>query len=160
MSARHGQPPTPFLLDAAWLAAWRQDVEAVLARLLPGFEDLFGYPPGENTIQDPDPDGMTAAQRLAAHPGVAAVLPRLCRRIGKVVLADVGNGYFIHSAVQVLRDLADSGATPLGDAGEGTFFDAHDLSCPSTAFGSIHSLSKSTVGSVSTATYLRNRSTA
>ena len=122
MSARHGQPATPMRPDAGWLAAWRKDVEAALGRLPAGFEDHFGYPPGENTIQDLDPDGLTAAQHLAAHPGVAAVLPHFYRHVGEVVLTDVGNAYFIHPAAHVLRDLAEDGPIPLGDGGPGTFF--------------------------------------
>jgi hypothetical protein len=122
MSIRHGQPPTPIRPDATWLAAWRHDLEAALARLLSGFEDRFGYPPGENTIQDPEPDGLTAAQHLAAHPGVAAALPHFYRQVGEVTLADAGNGYFIHPPADVVRDLADGGAIPLGGAGTGVLF--------------------------------------
>ncbi|WP_051451541.1 hypothetical protein [Actinospica robiniae] len=122
MSAPHGRPATPIRPDAGWLAAWRKDVEAALGRLLPGFEDHFGYPPGENTIQDPDPDGLTAAQHLAAHPGVTAVLPHFYRHVGEVMLADIGNAYVIHPATHVLRDLAEDGPIPLGDAGAGTLF--------------------------------------
>jgi hypothetical protein len=75
MSTRHGQSPAPIRPDSGWLATWRQDIDAALARLLPGFEGHFGYSPGENTIEDPDPDGLTTARHLAAHPGV----PQRCR---------------------------------------------------------------------------------
>jgi hypothetical protein len=122
MSTHHGPPPTPIRPNAAWLVAWRHDVEAALARLLPAFEDRFSYPPGENTIHDPDSDGLTAAQHLAARPGVAAVLPHLYRHLGEVVLADVGNAYFLRPATDVLRELANSGPVPLAGAGAGTFF--------------------------------------
>jgi hypothetical protein len=122
MSTRYGQPPTPIRPDAAWLATWRKDIETALTKLLPGFENHFGYPPGENTIQDPDPDSLTSARHLAAHPGVAAVLPHFYRHIGQVILADVGNAYFIHRASHVLSDLTDGGPIPLEDAGTGTFF--------------------------------------
>jgi hypothetical protein len=39
-----------------------------------------------------------------------------------VVLADVGNAYFIHPASHVLRDLTEGGSVPLGDAGTGALF--------------------------------------
>ena len=104
------------------LTTWRNDTDAALLRLLPGFEERVGYSPGENTIRDPDSDGLTAARSLAAYPGVATALPRFYQHVGEVVLADVGNAYFIHSAADALHDLAASGPIPLGDAGAGTFF--------------------------------------
>jgi hypothetical protein len=112
----------PIQPDAAWLAAWHRDIEAALVGLLHGFEGRFGYPPGENAVRQPDPGGLAAAQRLAANTGVAAVLSHFYRHVGEVVLADVGNAYFIHPASHVLRDLTESGLIPLGDADTGALF--------------------------------------
>lgn len=122
IESRRDLQQKPIRPDAAWLALWCEDVDSALARLLPGFEDRFGYPPGENAVRRPGPDGLAAAQRLAAHMGVVAALPHFYRHVGEVVLADVGNAYFIHPASHVLRDLSDSGPIPLRGTDTGAFF--------------------------------------
>jgi hypothetical protein len=125
---------------AAWLADWRQAVNAAADALLAGFEERFGYPAGENAVDEPDDDGLAAAEQLAAHPAVAPPLPHFYRHIGGVVLSDVGNAYFIHTAAQVRRDLAESGPIPLGPSGPGAFFasDGGGIHFVIAADGTIH----------------------
>lgn len=110
--SEHRDPPAT-RPDPAWLAAWRQEIDAATATLLAGFEDRFGYPPGRNAIDAPGPDDLAAAAQLAELPVIAASLPWIYRHIGQVVLADVGNAYFIHPASHVLSDLTECGPIPL-----------------------------------------------
>jgi len=122
---------------AAWLADWRQAVNAAADALLAGFAERFGYPAGENAVGEPD---LAAAEQLAAHPAVGPPLPHFYRHIGGAVLSDVGNAYFIHTAAHVLSDLAESGPIPLGAAGPGAFFasDGGGIHFAIAADGTIH----------------------
>jgi hypothetical protein len=126
--------------DAAWLEDWRQDIIVAAGALLAGFQERFGYPAGPNAVVDPTPDGLAAAGRLAEHPAVAPPLPYFYRHVGEVVLADVGNAYFIHPATHVLRDLADSGPIPLGASGPGAFLasDGGGIHFALAADGTVH----------------------
>ncbi|MBF6469882.1 hypothetical protein IU427_32680 [Nocardia beijingensis] len=107
--------------DDAWLAAWRQDINAMRA-LVAGFEGRFGFAPGRNTIDSPDPADLAAAHHLAEHQEMAASLPHFYQHISAAVLEDIGNGYFIHAASHVLHDLAENGPITLGEPGPATLF--------------------------------------
>ena len=92
-------------LSAGWLSQWRSQVDAALKTLLSTFEEKYGYPPGTNEIKPPDADDRTAAAELAREHLTPVDLVTFYRSIGEVVLADVGNAYFFHSARRVLDHL-------------------------------------------------------
>lgn len=119
--SNHGDRPTT-RPDATWLATWSRDIDAATRALVADFEGRFGYPPGRNSMNAPDPDALVAAHQLAKRQEVAAPLPHFYRHIGEVVLEDVGNAIFIHPASHVLHDLADSGPIPLGEPGPAALF--------------------------------------
>ncbi|EWM18012.1 hypothetical protein [Kutzneria sp. 744] len=108
--------------DPAWLAAWRHDINTVTQTLVADFENRFGYPPGRNDVDEPGPAELDAARQLAEHSAAAEPLVRFYRHIGEVVLADVGNAYFIHPAAHVVDDLASSGPIRLGPRDRGVVF--------------------------------------
>jgi hypothetical protein len=92
-------------LSAGWLSQWRSRVGAALETLMSTFEERYGYPPGTNEIKPPDAGDRSAAAELARECLIPADLVTFYRSFGEVVLADVGNGYFFHSAGLVLDHL-------------------------------------------------------
>lgn len=60
---------------------------------------------GTNEIKPPDADDRTAAAELAREHLVPLDLVTFYRSVGEVVLADIGNAYFFHSARLVLDHL-------------------------------------------------------
>lgn len=137
--SEHGDRLTP-LTGPVWLAAWRRDIDTATATLLAGFEDRFGYPPGRNAIDIPGPRGLAEAARLAELPAPAVSLTVFYRYIGQVVLEDIGNAYFVHSAAHVLRDLTERGPIALGEPGPGTVFasDGGGILFAITSDGAVH----------------------
>jgi len=77
---------------------WRTAVQAAVDRIMAGFEERYGYPPGSNRIGAPDG---------RSHPGLPADLLRLYTVVGYVSLPDVGNGLFVHGAAQVAQAYAN-----------------------------------------------------
>lgn len=71
-------------------------------------------------------------------PTSAEPLAQLYRHIGEVVLADVGNAYFIHPAAQVVHDLATSGPIRLGRHGSGAVFASDRGGIRFAADGTVH----------------------
>lgn len=92
-------------LSAGWLSQWRSQVGAALETLMSTFEERHGHPPGTNEIKPPDADDRNAAAELAREHLAPVDLVTFYRSVGEVVLADVGNAYFFHSARLVLDHL-------------------------------------------------------
>ncbi|MFH9727605.1 hypothetical protein ACH4M4_32260 [Streptomyces sp. NPDC017254] len=67
-----------------------------------GFEERYGYGPGENAIHPPEAGDRAAASRLAAESAAFADLAVYYGEIGAVNMSDVGNAYFLHSGAQAL----------------------------------------------------------
>ncbi|MEU9144939.1 SMI1/KNR4 family protein [Streptomyces sp. NPDC048349] len=97
----------PAPLTAASLAAWREEVSAALHAVTCGFEETYGYGPGENRIRPPEAGDRAAAGRLAAESTAFADLALYYSEIGAVHMSDVGNAYFLHSGSQALGDRID-----------------------------------------------------
>ncbi|MEV7443242.1 SMI1/KNR4 family protein [Streptomyces sp. NPDC091204] len=102
--------PAPLTADS--LAAWRAEVSAALHTVTCGFEEKYGYGPGENAIHPPEAADLAAAGRLAAESAAFAELALYYGEIGAVHLSDVGNAYFLHSGEGALDE-----RVPLPEAG-------------------------------------------
>ncbi|MEU6763887.1 SMI1/KNR4 family protein [Streptomyces sp. NPDC046853] len=73
------------------------------------FEETYGYPPGRNEVRLADADDLRAAREYAREmPGSDEQL-KFYESFGEVALPDVGNGYFIHSARDVLHRVSEEG---------------------------------------------------
>ncbi|MEW2424756.1 SMI1/KNR4 family protein [Streptomyces nigra] len=78
------------------------------------FEDRHGFPPGTNEVRPADHDDQAAACRLAQVTSAPADLVTFYDSIGGVTWADVGNGYFLESASNVLQRLQEDGIVDAG----------------------------------------------
>ncbi|MDX3118828.1 SMI1/KNR4 family protein [Streptomyces scabiei] len=101
-------------LSPAWLAGWTSRVSGALAALTSEFERRHGYPPGANEVRPADRDDRTAARALALGSGIPADLVTFYDSVGAVTWADVGNGYFLDSAGDVLLRLQEHDAAVVG----------------------------------------------
>ncbi|MEW2260661.1 SMI1/KNR4 family protein [Streptomyces sp. NPDC047869] len=81
------------------------------------FERRHGFPPGVNEVRPADHTDRAAARTLAKVSFVPADLVTFYDSIGYVTWADVGNGYFVDPAGDVLLRLKEYGAV---DTGAGT----------------------------------------
>lgn len=80
----------------------------IASKIMEGFEATHGYPPGDNVV--------VGADAHAAHEGLSAVgvtgdLLQLYSVVGAVSLPDVGNGFFVHSADDVVDGIRDGQPT-------------------------------------------------
>jgi len=81
-------------MDLEDLRTWRTAVEDALGSAMAGFEGRFGYPPGENLVEDPD--DIDATRLAAIGPSIPGDLLHLFATVGCVSLPDIGNGIFVH----------------------------------------------------------------
>ncbi|WP_329042218.1 hypothetical protein OHT61_28850 [Streptomyces sp. NBC_00178] len=94
--------------SAAWPARWSGEVTGALSCMVSTFEERYGYEPGANEVR-------IAGRKDSVTPAIDRELRgfedllTFYEAIDEVVLPDVGNGYFIHSADDVLRRLAEEG---------------------------------------------------
>ncbi|MFJ9130327.1 SMI1/KNR4 family protein [Streptomyces sp. NPDC102340] len=78
------------------------------------FERRHGFPPGANEVRPADSDDQAAARALAQASLIPADLVTFHDSIGDVTWADVGNGYFLDPAIDVLLQLQEYGAVGIG----------------------------------------------
>ncbi|MEU9462932.1 SMI1/KNR4 family protein [Streptomyces sp. NPDC048312] len=78
------------------------------------FERRHGFPPGTNEVRPASRDDQTAARALAQAGLIPADLATFYDSIGDVSWADVGNGYFLDPASDVLLRLQENGAVDAG----------------------------------------------
>ncbi|MFE1589101.1 SMI1/KNR4 family protein [Streptomyces sp. NPDC058737] len=73
------------------------------------FENRHGFPPGTNEVRPADHDDQAAARGLAQVAHSPSDLVTFYGSIGEVTWADVGNGYFLDPAIDVLQRLQEYG---------------------------------------------------
>ncbi|MGW0818262.1 SMI1/KNR4 family protein [Streptomyces viridiviolaceus] len=78
------------------------------------FERRHGFPPGTNEVRPASGDDQAAARALARAGRIPADLAAFYDSIGGLVWEDVGNGYFLDSAGDVLRRLQERGTVDVG----------------------------------------------
>ncbi|MGE7391776.1 SMI1/KNR4 family protein [Streptomyces sp. NPDC004126] len=101
-------------VTADFLAGWREEVSAALAAVVAGFEEKYGFGPGENAVHPPEAADRIAAERLAAESPAFADLAAYYGAIGAVDMGDIGNGYFLHPASHAVDErtaLPEAGGT-------------------------------------------------
>ncbi|MEU6198094.1 SMI1/KNR4 family protein [Streptomyces sp. NPDC047061] len=79
-----------------------------------GFEHRHGFPPGTNQVRPADQDDQAAARTLAQVTPTPADLVTFYESIGDVTWADVGSGYFLDPAGDVLMRLQEYGVVDVG----------------------------------------------
>ncbi|GGV26514.1 hypothetical protein GCM10010277_08150 [Streptomyces longisporoflavus] len=95
--------------SAAWLLQWRAQITDAVAAMAATFEETYGFPAGDNEVRLADEDDRRAVRAYAREwPGTDDLLT-FYRSIGEVLLPDVGNGIFLHSARDVLHRVAEEG---------------------------------------------------
>ncbi|MER7517874.1 SMI1/KNR4 family protein [Streptomyces sp. NPDC126499] len=78
------------------------------------FERRYGFPPGINQVRTADREDQAAARTLARESLISVDLSTFYGSIGEVTWADVGNGYFLDTAGDVLLRLQEDGAVAIG----------------------------------------------
>ncbi|MCF3130222.1 SMI1/KNR4 family protein [Streptomyces olivochromogenes] len=78
------------------------------------FELRHGFPPGTNEVRPASRDDQAMARALAQIGPTPADLITFYDSIGDVTWADVGNGYFLHPASDVLLRLQEYGVVDVG----------------------------------------------
>jgi hypothetical protein len=95
--------------SAAWLERWRDEVTSAVAAVMSTFEKTYGYPPSRNEVRVADESDLRAAADYGREGCGFREMSTFYESIGEVVLPDIGNGYFVHSARNVLDRLAEEG---------------------------------------------------
>ncbi|MEU0031286.1 SMI1/KNR4 family protein [Streptomyces sp. NPDC006335] len=101
-------------LSPDWLVSWTDRVSGALAAMTGEFERRQGFPPGTNEVRPASSDDQGAVRALAQASLMPADLVTFYGSIGGVTWADVGNGYFLDPASDVLLRLQEAGAVDLG----------------------------------------------
>ncbi|MGV9929469.1 SMI1/KNR4 family protein [Streptomyces olivaceoviridis] len=101
-------------LSPAWLASWTDRVSGILTAMTGEFERRHGFPPGTNEVRPASRDDQAAARALAQVSLIPADLVTFYDNIGDVTWADVGNGYFLDAASDVLLRLQEYGIVDVG----------------------------------------------
>ncbi|PPS88851.1 SMI1/KNR4 family protein [Streptomyces sp. MH60] len=101
-------------LSPAWLASWTERVSGTLTARTGEFEHRHGFPPGINQVRPADHDDQAAAHTLAQVTPTPADLVTFYESIGDVTWEDVGNGYFLDTAGDLLLRLQEYGVVDVG----------------------------------------------
>ncbi|WP_255345482.1 hypothetical protein [Streptomyces chartreusis] len=78
------------------------------------FEHWHGFPRGANEVRPADHDDRAAARTLARTTPTPADLVIFYDSIGDLTWADVGNGYFLDPAGDLLLRLQEDGVVDVG----------------------------------------------
>ncbi|MFH8485007.1 SMI1/KNR4 family protein [Streptomyces longisporoflavus] len=108
--------------SAAWLSQWRAEITDAVDAMAATFEETYGFPAGDNEVRLADEDDSRAVRAYAREMPGADDLLTFYQSIGEVLLPDVGNGFFLHSARDVLRRVEEEGHVflPMADDPHGT----------------------------------------
>ncbi|MET9463080.1 hypothetical protein ABZY05_50415 [Streptomyces canus] len=80
------------------------------------FKETYGCEPGTNEVRVADEEALRAARDYGRELLGFEDLLTFYESIGEVVLPDVGNGYFVHAARDVLDRLAEEGSVFVPEA--------------------------------------------
>lgn len=119
-------------LSPSWLASWTSRLSKTLKAMTGEFERRHGFPPGVNEVRLADHADQAAARTLAQVSLVPADLVTFYNSISEVTWADVGNGYFVDSAADVLLQFKQYGTVDVGaDQKDGAWSSARTVAaCP------------------------------
>lgn len=115
----------------------------LISRFTQGFESHFGYPPGENVLVRATSGAESEGKASLVAAGVSEDLLSFYEQVERLSLPDLDNGFFIHSAVEVVNgeqptilagDVSDSIVVFGSDGGGG-------LLALGAAQGNVYSLS-------------------
>ncbi|MGW4204911.1 hypothetical protein [Streptomyces sp. NPDC004726] len=95
--------------SAAWLSRWRDEITDAVSSMVLTFEETNGYGPGTNEVRIAGKEARRAVHDDRRELQEFGDLLTFYESIGEVVLPDVGNGFFVHSACDVLHRLAEEG---------------------------------------------------
>ncbi|MEU3793919.1 hypothetical protein AB0F07_29635 [Streptomyces fructofermentans] len=95
--------------SAAWLSRWRDDITDAVSSMVLTFEERNGYEPGANEVRTVSEEDVRAVHDDGRELEGFEDLLTFYESIGEVVLSDVGNGFFVPSACDVLSRLAQEG---------------------------------------------------
>lgn len=101
-------------LSPTWLASWASRVSEALKAMTDEFERRHGFPLGANRVRLADRADQAAARTLAQAGIGPGDLVTFYDNIGDVTWADVGNGYFVDPAGDVLLRFKQYGAVDVG----------------------------------------------
>jgi hypothetical protein len=102
--------------SAAWLSRWHDEITGAVNSMMATFEETYGYEPGTNEVRLAGEEDLRAASDYGREVLGFGDLLTFYESIGEVALPDVSDGYFVHSARDVLRTLAEDGPVSLPDA--------------------------------------------
>lgn len=102
--------------SARWLSQWRDEITDAVSSMISTFKGTYGYEPGTNEVRVADEEALRAARDCGRELLGFEDLLTFYESIGEVVLPDVGNGYFVHAARDVLDRLAEEGAVFVPEA--------------------------------------------
>jgi len=127
---------------AGWVRRWGTDIDDAARRLMDGFQALYGFPHGENSVRWATGTDLDDARRLADDPLMPRAMAAFYTVIAEVSLPDVANGYFIHPASSVLaqRDLIGYVFLPESDDPHGLLIgsDGGGIQCVADWSGAVH----------------------
>jgi hypothetical protein len=95
--------------SAPWLSRWRAEITDAVNSMVLTFEETNGYEPGTNEVRIVSTEDLRGVHDDGRELQGFEDLLTFYESIGEVVLPDVGNGFFLHSACDVLHRLAEEG---------------------------------------------------
>jgi hypothetical protein len=86
----------------AWVQQWATDIDAATSSMMATFETDYGYAAGVNEVRWATAVDRVDAERYGRDPLASEPMADFYKVVAEVLLPDVGNGIFIHSAASVL----------------------------------------------------------
>ena len=110
--------------DEGQWRGWARDVATSVDWLMARFEDDYGFTPGPHEIRLASPATLVAVSDLRRDPLAPDDLASFYEVVDQVSLPDVGNGFFIHRADDVVTYSREEGGVflPLADNPRGLPF--------------------------------------
>lgn len=97
--------------SAEWLSRWREEITHAVSSMVLTFEEKNGYEPGMNEVRIASKEDLRAVHDGGRELQGFEDLLTFYESIGEVVLPEVGNGFFVHSACDVLHRVEEEGVS-------------------------------------------------